>query len=659
MKRGKKIWALLAAGAALVGCMGLSGTADAASLPKAQASSSQEKARASLQWKALKAEEKKILAQRREEEEKKKLLSSKKEEEERLQEERKEARGLEKKGKRQANLLETSPSGETTQNASVIGGGEWSGGVANPDTASVSSSPSPSIPSSNSITLQVSSPLYWVPFYFEGGSLPATSSGSLDEAEVKNWVLSGNFASGAYIGLQDTSVLQAGPFVQGAGAGSVSKANGGPGFQFPFFGGVDPETGKLVSGGITTAPASYFVVSSSPGSQTFEAYAVSSCIDNSSLPSIGETADSLLGVSSPSPSSCLAAFQKNAEAKAEIGGASYDLLSYQGLSSLLKVLDYDIPSNPATGYQGPGYQGPVTVTVGLSPALMQLINAYNAWWGPNFSYELDVFDPDSPQEGYVSGEGAKWVFNPSLYTAHFKAVSEDGEPLKKVCVSIQTDFNYEDNLNFNDEPGVSDPEWWSWNLYLVPGYWDPENINSSTLNNYYNNYASAYDSLGVPPSSPPYKQFGWINSTNTYGDFSWEGVTFILNCVPGEPGEFELPKLPTGTYFVYLFEWGSAYAEDGDLTLSLSLGGSGGETIAAQDDPDGCVNSSTQTVVMETHNPFAEVLNSKGGAEESQSIPLEYGKGHTFTYQLQTYLPYSAPFSVSFNPGSSYGIDLN
>lgn len=61
---------------------------------------------------------------------------------------------------------------------------------------------------------------------------------------------------------------------------------------------------------------------------------------------------------------------------------------------------------------------------------------------------------------------------------------------------------------------------------------------------------------------------------------------------------------------------------------------------------------------MEAHNPFAEVLNSKGEAEESPDISLQYGKEHTFTYQLQTYLPYSAPFSLSFDPGASYNIEL-
>ena len=675
MKKGtgkrKRLLALLAAVIAAAGCLGMASVANASTPQRALSSSSQARKedRASSKEEGLEAEVK-ILQKERQLEAKKLLTQRKKAEEGQLQKENKEeVRKLLSKEREDSNLLEAS--GETTEYASVIGGGQWTGGVVNHDTAafSTSSAPSPSISFSNSVTLSVSSPLYWIPFYFEGGSMPITSSGTLDVKQVKSWVLSGNFASGAYIGLADLAEDWPRPptfsmnLIEGPGQNYTSEGNLFYTAQSPLFGGVNPKTGALVSGGISTAPSTYFNKSSSPGNQTFEAYVVSSCISDSSLPD-GETADSLLSVPSPSPSSCLAAFQKNAEAEVQIGRASYDLLSYSGLKSLLGVLDYSIPSNSATGYQGPGYQGPVKATVGLSQELMELLNCDpgcsdylgRPLGGGALSYELDVYEPDSQQIGYVSGEGAKWVFNPSLYTAHFRAITEDGEPLKKIWVSIYMLFNAGNSVS------------------IAPGYWDPDYPDNSILSNYYNQ--------GDPlDSSSPYKYFGWVNAGTTLPLQSSSASSYgiPLNSVSGNLGEFELPKLPDGTYEVKAWGYadnsgsgnGSAY-DPSYFTLTL---GPKGETITRAPaafaysisygnygnwtDFDGFVDPSTRTVVMEAHNPFAEVLNSEGEAEESPDISLQYGKEHTFIYQLQTYLPYSAPFSLSFDPGSSYGIDLS
>ena len=659
MKKGtgkrKRLLALLAAVIAAAGCLGMASVANASTPQRALSSSSQARKedRASSKGEGLEAEVK-ILQKERQLEAKKLLTQRKKAEEGQLQKENKEeVRKLLSKERKDPNLLEAS--GETTEYASVIGGGQWTGGVVNHDTAafSTSSAHSPSISSSNSVTLSVSSPLYWIPFYFEGGSMPITSSGTLDVKQVKSWVLSGNFASGAYIGLADLAEDYPRPptfsmnLIEGPGQNYTSEGNLFYTAQSPLFGGVDPKTGDLLSGGITATNSSYFS-NTSVGAQTFEAFTLSQCESNSSL-SGGVKTDTLLGALSTSPSSCLEAFQKNAEAVVKINGTSYDLLSYSGIQSLLSVLAYSIPSNSATGYQGPGYLGPVTVTVGLSPALMYLFANYpDSFFGQSlvagsslenesFSYQVDVYKPDSSQTGYVKGNGLEWIFNPSLYQANFKAVTEDGEPLKEVYITVTA----------NNEYGA----------YIAPGYWDSEDLSNSALSNYYNNL----EPLANPSS---YKYFGWVNSSKFLIPLSSNG--FVLDSISGEPGEFSLPKLPSGTYSISA-SWfnngtigigttieGSSYK---DPTFNITLG-SNGETISPQGDSDGFIDPSTRTVVMEAHNPFAEVLNSEGEAEESPDISRQYGKEHTFTYQLQAYLPYSAPFSLSFDPGASYNIEL-
>ena len=623
MKKGKKILAFLTAGVALLGGMAFAGTAEAEPLPEPQSSSQSLKDPS--QKEGVKTEEKEIRSERQQEE--KEILLHRGEK----------AKKRAESARRRPNLLASTSKGsnlqsEETEDASAIGGGQWTGGEINSSAASFSTSPSTSIPSSNSVTLQISSALYWVPFYFEGSQIPTTSSGALDVNQVKSWIESGNFASGAYIGLGG---------VEGVGAqGGISNGSGIV-YESPLFGGVDPKTGDLLSGGITATNSSYFS-NTSVGAQTFEAFALSQCESNSPL-SGGVKTDTLLGALSTSPSSCLEAFQKNAEAVVKINGTSYDLLSYSGVQSLLSVLTYSIPSNSVTGYQGPGYLGPVTVTVGLSPALMYLFANYpddvinhqslvagSSLENESFSYQVDVYRPDSSQTGYVRGNGSEWIFNPSLYQANFKAVTEDGKPLKEVYITVTPNI-------YNSS-------------YIAPGYWDSEDLSNSALSNYYNNLE--------PLANPSfYKYFGWVTDSFSPG--------FVLDSISGEPGEFSLPKLPSGTYSISA-SWfndgtngvgtigGSSYE---DPTFNITLG-SNGETISPQGDSDGFIDPSTRTVVMEAHNPFAEVLNSEGEAEESPDISLQYGKEHTFTYQLQTYLPYSAPFSLSFDPGASYNIEL-
>ena len=177
MKKGKKILAFLTAGVALLGGMAFAGTAEAEPLPKPQSSS--QSLKDASQKEGVKTEEKEIRSERQKEE--KEILLHREEK----------AKKRAESARRHPNLLASTSKGsnlqsEETEDASVIGGGQWTGGEINSSAASFSTSPSTSIPSSNSVTLQISSALYWVPFYFEGGQIPTTSSGALDVNQVKS-----------------------------------------------------------------------------------------------------------------------------------------------------------------------------------------------------------------------------------------------------------------------------------------------------------------------------------------------------------------------------------------------------------------------------------------------------------------------------------------
>ena len=634
LKKRKKLIALLSVAAAILSLAGGGIGAAFAMAAQKKASASSSPASPSREAKYLakrKAEEKALEAQR------------KKERLQKLQEERRQEEKKLMENEKPRSVLLASSSGEASKNANIIGGGQWTGGFANSSPVSLSpEAPSSSIPSSNSLSIQLSSPLYWVPFFFEGSVLPLNSSGSLDESQIQSWVESGNFASGAYVGLQDTASL--GSFLQTADGGAVAFGESSSNYklyQSPLFGGVNPETGALTT--ITTAAANYGEYTADEGYesstqsllgqkyQTFEAYAVSSCIKNSALPN-GEKADSLMGVSSPSPSSCLAAFQKNAEAVAQVGSSSYNLLTYQGLSSLLSVLDYAIPSNGETGYQGPGLEGQVIMTLGLSKTLMYFLASGLGYPQSDPAYFFDnvlVYTPPSYQISYVGKKEASypWVFQ--QFSAHFRAISQSGKPLKEVSVTIKPD-SYPWPMGSNG----------SWiGADIVPAYWDPEDLNNSAV-------ADASASLNLSPPSP-YRFFGWEGNFN--------GALVTLNSISGQPGTFDIPYLVPGTYTVIIAGEGSELA---DPSFKITLGTNGSESFTSENDPDGFVDASSDTVVTDSFNPSSSPLNSQG--EETTDPPkAEAGESHLFSYQLSTYLPYSSPLSLTFNPGEGYALDLS
>ena len=547
-----------------------------------------------------------------------------------------------KEKKNEGSVL-LSSSSSSSFGASALPGAPWSNGSFYESPAFMQAGDS-SIPIPNFSVYSVSSGLYWTPFAFAGAPSPASSSG-FDENEIKNWILGGNFAS------NDAVFLTDGYYDGGGGA--------------PLFGGVNPQTGEPVT--ITTYNNSHYQqdINSNPDYKTFEQYAVTSCINNSSLPN-GEGAAADLGVSSPSPSSCLAAFQKNAEAEVEINGASYNLLTYQGLSSLSSLLDYSIPSNWATGYEGPGISGPLQVTVGLSGALMYLLNSYSLpqvqkpYFGdmyfvyplPSYtSASLTTYTPTclveskSPNSVPAGAPCAKdlelhpsTVYSFDQLPASFRAFGEDGEPLTKVKIALKVD-SYPSNAAEGD--GVGD--------YIWPEYWDPSDPDNPAVGETYN----GPDSLDLSSSSP-YKYFGWGPASS-----SAEASSFTLSSQAGEPGSFEIPNLVAGTYTVTLIGEGSEYNSPSfNITVSSS-GSTTSETFSSSNDPDGFVDASGNTVIANAQNPSTQILGSQGETLEESDPDEAQGASHAFSYQLQSYLPFSSPFSIDLDPGTGYGIELS
>ncbi|MBO7717509.1 MAG: hypothetical protein J6S17_01685, partial [Aeriscardovia sp.] len=528
--------------------------------------------------------------------------------------------------KRETSTLLSSPRSNSTLDslsplpASALAGDLWGGGSLSSSPTPISSPQAAFSSPAETMTLSLSSPLVWLPFDFQGNDASGEWYADwVDQEQIESWVESGNYASEAIIGFQNTGQgITSSPATYKAPTESAATS---------LFGGVNPDTGEPVN-----------VTSNEDYSQPFEQYVISLCMQNSPVSQGGQGVAAALGLSSSKPTSsqCLSAFQKNAEEEVTVGGTSYDLLSYQGLSAFLKVLDNSIPSNGIgyNGYFGPGVSGPVTTKVSLSGTLLYLLSldlSYPQSDPAYFFYDLTAFVPPSYQEAQMQGTKSPWEFQ--QFPAHFKAYSETGQPLKQVKIALKVDsYPWPGKLTGSNI-----------GQYIWPAYWDPSDPNNPAVDEVPESF---------PLSSSSYKYFGW---TNTGGSDPGSGQ-FTLSSDPGAPGSFTIPNLVPGTYTVTMLGEGSEYSWPSfDITLGLD----GTETFTSSNDPDGFVEASKETVITDSSNPSVGVLNSEGDLEKDPNPSHEEGQGNTFSYQLSAYLPFSSPFSLSLTPGSGYGVNLS
>ncbi|MBO7671661.1 MAG: hypothetical protein J6S25_02805 [Aeriscardovia sp.] len=547
----------------------------------------------------------------------------------------------------------------------------------------------------NALTFNFSAPegLTILPFLFNTSIngpttfYPANSSGQgFNAQQVEEAIASGNYASSI----------------------SVSAPNGTYKQPVPLLGGVEPETGEVVK--VTNAyPDGMQLPNSLLNTKgiSIEQYFQKECNSDATFTEgayEGKTLAQVLGVSKAdlTPEACDAVFHKNIDLTVSFGGKSYSFTNPEQVEELINSFETNIPSTNFTGYNGPGIEGPMQIHASLSGMAVYFLGLYFGDTQTNATFSPTITLWPSTQNGSLySASGASIQVNSTVegkaetshtYTyqlfgnsadnfysssvpssdltssglisssapagplgLYFNVVSQTGQPLTQVQIALQFE-----GATGNGLSGYGGD-------YIWPAYWNPSNVNDDNVGDNY-----PYDgpnSLDLSSTSP-YKYYGWsvsgnIPETGAAADqtmANYSQAMFTAYSIPGHPGCFAFSGLPAGSYEVTVGSDAQGYSLS---TFNVTLGSySSPETFTSYIDPDGGVNSSTDTIVTNSILPNTYFLYTDGKAAynastgNTPSLSQSVGSANVFDYQLSTYLPY-CPFQMFFISWQGYNLDLS
>lgn len=393
-------------------------------------------------------------------------------------------------------------------------------------------------PNALTFTFNAPSGLTILPFLFN-----TSTSAYWNNSTNNNPFYPANSTGQGFNATQVEEAIESGNYVSSI---SVSTPTGTYEQPVPLLGGVQPETGKVVS--VTNAyPDGMQLPNSFLNTKgiSIEQYFQKECNADATFTVgayEGKTLSDVLGVPKKdlTPEACDAIFHKNVDLTVTFGAKSYSFTSPQQVEELISSLDINIPSTNFVGYNGPGIDGPMQIHATLSGMAVYFLGIYfddtqqntvfaptiNLWPSTktgdlysakgaqiqvsstvegkpanSYTYTYQLFG-NAPDNYYSSSAPASDFTSDRLLSPsspagplglYFNAVSQTGQPLTQVQVALQFEGALGNGLNA--ERGS----------YIWPAYWNPSNVNDYNVGE---NYPYSGPSSLNLTSPTPYEYYG-------------------------------------------------------------------------------------------------------------------------------------------------------